>query len=242
MGAAGLEVDAAHQPLGLQALVDVGVIVGAVTGVDLGRQIQVAVLLAQGGESLVVGAVAEGGVDGGDDARLGVDAGVGLVADVAHLLVFGLPLGGDHAAAALLHQAGIGVAGRVALLLALALLSGIHIGTGVHAVEHLDAAHLQPLGAGLLDQVGEDGLQSGPPLSLLQAAFEDRQGGVVGGLLVDGQAQEPLEEQVEVRHLDDGALGGVVEVGEEQDLEQHHGVIGGRATLAPALVEGQQLL
>ena len=53
-GTIGLEVNAADQPLGLQPVVNVGVIVSPIPGIDLGRQPQGAILVRQGGKSLVV--------------------------------------------------------------------------------------------------------------------------------------------------------------------------------------------
>jgi len=70
------------------------------------------------------------------------------------------------------HHLGIRIAWRLALILPLALLLVVDIGSGVHTVQQLDVAHLQTLMHGLSDDAVEDALQLVPVAARHQAVLE----------------------------------------------------------------------
>jgi len=66
------------------------------------------------------------------------------------------------------HNLGIRITRRFALILAVALLLIVDIGSGVHTIQELDVAHLDPLLHGLPNETIED------PLKLVPSAEADK--------------------------------------------------------------------
>ena len=180
-------------PVRQEVVVPVGV-------VGLVRRHAKGVLLQDPGQFPPLVHVGGGGLLLRDDARVGIQRQVGLVAH-------------EDLAASPATPPGVGV-GRVLLVDPEAVHPRGHVG-GVH---HREAVRDEPPLPGQLDDPVVDPGEALRP----QARAEVGQRRGMGRRLVGLQPAEPLEGHLEVHLLHDAAVRDVVEELEKQDLEEHH--------------------